>query len=152
MQKNIIISGFADEISSDFDLQLKTVTELGMEYISLRSADGKGIAEYTVEEIKESILPRLNAAGVKVSSIGSPIGKVKIDDEEGFEKQLEQLETICEICKVLDTKYIRMFSFYMPEGENPDDYKDVVLEKMKKYVEIARKHNVVLIHENEKEI
>ena len=59
MNKNIMISGFADEISPDFDLQLKTVTELGMEYISLRSADGKGIADYSAEEVREKLLPRL---------------------------------------------------------------------------------------------
>lgn len=39
--KDIYISGFADEISSSFDEQLKTVRELGMQYISLRSADRK---------------------------------------------------------------------------------------------------------------
>ena len=35
----IFISGFADEISPDFDEQLRVVTELGMKYISLRTAD-----------------------------------------------------------------------------------------------------------------
>ena len=150
--KQILISGFADEISADFDEQLKVVTELGMNYISLRTADGKGIADYTVEEVKESILPRLQKAGVKVSSLGSPIGKINIDSEEDFEKQLVQLEELCNICKVLDCKYIRMFSFYMPEGKNPDDYKDIVIEKLRKFDEIAKKHNVILIHENEKDI
>ena len=76
--KDIYISGFADEISSSFDEQLKTVRELGMHYISLRSADKKGIADFTVEEVKTDLLPRLQAAGVGVSSLGSPIGKVKI--------------------------------------------------------------------------
>ena len=71
----IWISGFADEISSDFDEQLATVTGLGMKYISLRSADGKNVADYTPEEVEEQLLPRLKAAGVGVSSLGSPIGK-----------------------------------------------------------------------------
>lgn len=61
--KDIYISGFADEISSSFDEQLKTVRELGMQYISLRSADKKGIADFTVEEVKTDLLPRLQAAG-----------------------------------------------------------------------------------------
>ena len=56
--KDIYISGFADEISSSFDEQLKTVRELGMQYISLRSADKKGIADFTVEEVKTDLLPR----------------------------------------------------------------------------------------------
>ena len=70
MKENIMISGFADEISSDFQKQLEVVTNLGMHYISLRSADGKGIADYTVEEVKEKLLPRLEKFGVKVSSRG----------------------------------------------------------------------------------
>ena len=81
MDKKIIISGFADEIDPQLDVQLKVVKDLGMEYICFRAADGKGVAEYTVDEVKERILPRLNAAGVKVSSLGSPIGKIDIDDD-----------------------------------------------------------------------
>ncbi len=152
MTSKIVISGFADEISAQLDEQLKVVTDLGMSYISLRAADGKGIAEYTVEEVEEKLLPRLNAAGVKVSSLGSPIGKVDVEDEEGFEKQLTQLDTLCKICKLLDCRYIRMFSFYIPKGKNPDDYREVVLEKLKKFAAIAEKYDVILIHENEKDI
>ena len=138
MKENIMISGFADEISSDFQKQLEVVTNLGMHYISLRSADGKGIADYTVEEVKEKLLPRLEKFGVKVSSLGSPIGKVGIEDEEGLQKQLEQLTTLCEICKVLNCKYIRMFSFYIPEGKDPQDYRSAVIEKLEKFLEIAK--------------
>ena len=84
MKENIYISGFADEISPDFTEQLKTVTSLGMHYISLRSADGKNIAEYTPDEVREKLMPRLAQYGVKVSSIGSPVGKVGVEDEAGF--------------------------------------------------------------------
>ena len=96
------ISGFADEISQDFDQQLKTVTDLGMKYICIRSAEHKGIADYTPEEVRTVLLPKLRAAGVGVSSLGTAIGKVEVDDEEGFAKQLEQLETLCETARLLD--------------------------------------------------
>ena len=128
--EKIMISGFSDEISSDFDEQLKVVTGLGMEYISLRTADGKSIADYTAKEVKEKLLPKLKEAGVRVSSLGSPIGKVEIGDEEGFAKQLVQLEELCRIAKVLDCRYIRIFSFYIPEGRNPEDYREAVIEKL----------------------
>lgn len=152
MKENIHISGFSDEISSDFTKQLETVTALGMNYISLRSADGKGVAEYTVDEVREKLMPRLAQYGVKVSSIGSPIGKVGVEDEEGFEKQLVDLDRLCEIAKMLDCRYIRMFSFFIPEGKNADDYRDVVIEKLRRFDEIAQKHGIVLLHENEKDI
>ena len=51
--EKIISSGFADEISPELDKQLQVVRELGMDHISLRSADGKGIAEYTAEEFAD---------------------------------------------------------------------------------------------------
>ena len=151
MDKKIIISGFADEIDPQLDVQLKVVKDLGMEYICFRAADGKGVAEYTLDEVKESILPRLNAAGVKVSSLGSPIGKIDIDDDAAYEKQLAQLDTLCRICNLLDCKYIRMFSFWML-NKNPDEWKDEVLKKLRGFADVAAKYGVVLIHENEKDI
>ena len=130
---NIIISGFSDEIDKCFDTQLKTATDLGMEYICLRSADGKGIAEYTLEEFKSSLMPQLEKYNVKVSSLGSPIGKIKIDDEEGFQKQLYQLHTLCKIANEVNCKYIRVFSFYIPEG---DDFSNIHLKLLENYLSL----------------
>ncbi len=152
MKRNIIISGFADEICKDFEKQLETVVGLGMKYISLRSANGKGISEFQVDEVKAQLLPILNQFGVKVSSLGSPIGKVGVEDEEGYQKQLLQLEVLCQICKILDCKYIRVFSFYIPAGKNPDHYKDIVIDRMKGFLKVAKAYGIILIHENEKDI
>lgn len=152
MNQDLMISGFSDEISSDFDTQLEVVSNLGMHYISLRGIDGKNIGDFTVDEIKESVLPRLQKWDIGVSSIGSPIGKVFINDEEGFEKQKVMLETLCQISNLLDCKYIRIFSFYIPKGEDVDQYKDDVISKIKAFADIAEKHDVILLHENEKDI
>ena len=152
MLENIHVSGFSDEISSDFDTQLEIVRNLGMDYISIRGVNEKNFSEHTIEEVKEYIKPKLDEYKIKVSSIGSPIGKVFIDDEEGFEKQISLLEKLCEMAKILDCKYIRMFSFYMPKDKNPEDYKDEVIKKLKIFTEIAEKYDIVLLHENEKDI
>lgn len=150
--KNIHISGFSDEISSDFEEQLTVVKDLGMKYISIRGVNGKNIGDYTVHEITNYVKPKLDEYGIKVSSIGSPIGKVFINDEEGYEKQLTQLKNIVDFCKLLDCKYIRMFSFYIPKAEDVDSYKEVVVSKLKSLTEIAAAGNVILLHENEKDI
>ncbi|CAM4222558.1 sugar phosphate isomerase/epimerase [Paenibacillus alkaliterrae] len=152
MNKEIVISGFSDEISSEFDTQLEVVSKLGMRYISLRGIDGKNIGEFSVDEIKENVLPRLQKSGIGVSSIGSPIGKVFINDEDGFAKQKVMLDRLCQISNLLDCKYIRIFSFYIPKGEDADNYRDDVISKLKKYAAIAGKYDVILLHENEKDI
>ncbi|MFI3237956.1 MAG: TIM barrel protein [Lachnospiraceae bacterium] len=149
---NIKISGFADEICKELDHQLEVVKSLGMEYICFRGADGKGIALHTLESFQEEVAPKLKAEGIKLSSLGSPIGKVFIDDEEGFAKQLVQLEELCKIANYMDCAYIRMFSFFIKEDENPYDYTEQVIAKMLKFLEIAEKYQVILLHENEKDI
>ncbi len=146
------ISGFSDEISNEFIKQLTTVKELGMNYISIRGLDGRNIAEHSLEEVKEYILPTMAKYNISVSSIGSPIGKVFIDDEDGFKKQCEQLTKLVDMCGLMNCKYIRMFSFYIPKGKNPDDYKEEVINKLKVFVEIASKKDIILLHENEKDI
>lgn len=152
LQQSLFISGFADEISSDFKEQLKACKELGISFISLRGVDGKNIGEYTVNEAKEHILPMLKEYGIKVSSIGSPIGKIALDDEEGFENQCIGLQRLCDIAKLCDCQYIRIFSFYPKEGSNFDEVKDEVISKLKVFVEIAKRNNIILIHENEKDV
>ncbi|WP_209123812.1 sugar phosphate isomerase/epimerase [Alkalihalobacillus sp. BA299] len=152
MNQDLKISGFSDEISSDFNTQLGVVSKLGMNYISLRGIDGKNIGDFTVNEIKENVLPRLKTAGIHVSSIGSPIGKVFINDAEGFVKQKKVLETLCQIANLLDCQYIRIFSFYIPKGEDADHYKEQVVSQLKEYTAIAKKYDVILVHENEKDI
>lgn len=149
---SILISGFSDEISDSLDKQIEVVASLGMQYISLRGIDGKNIGDYNVSEFKELVLPRLTAQNIKVSSIGSPIGKIFIDDEAGFEKQLVMLDTLCQIAALIDCKFIRIFSFFIKKELNYDDFEDAVVEKLKKFASIAEKYAVVLLHENEKDI
>lgn len=149
--EHIWISGFADEIDADFDRQLEVLGQLGMRYLSLRAADGKNIAEYTVAEVREKLLPRLQKAGVGVSSLGSPIGKIGLNDEEGFRRQITQLDTLCRICAVLDCRYIRIFSFYLPEGVGSEAL-DAVAAKVGEFIKIAESHGVTLLLENEKGI
>ncbi|NCC83384.1 MAG: sugar phosphate isomerase/epimerase [Trichococcus flocculiformis] len=148
----IFISGFADEIDNDFKLQLQTVTGLGMRYISLRSAYGKNIGNYTWEEVQAELLPLLKEYGVGVSSLGSPIGKVKINDPEAVAKQRDQLEELCRIAKGLECRYIRMFSFYTDEEKPMEEQREAILQGLRDFIAIAAAHDIVLIHENEKDI
>lgn len=146
------ISGFADEIANDFRKQLETVTGLGMRYISLRSAYGKNIADYSLSEIEESIVPLLEEFGVRVSSLGSPIGKIGLHDKPAMEKQMMQLRELCRIAKRLNCRYIRVFSFYLPENERPEEAEAEVTAALRRFIAEAEAADIVLIHENEKDI
>jgi sugar phosphate isomerase/epimerase len=146
------ISGFSDEIAVGFDEQLSVVTSLGMRHVCIRAADGKGIADFTVDEARSDLLPRLRTAGVVVSALGSPIGKIDIGDDDGFARQLAQLDELCGIASTLDTHLIRMFSFYVPRGNDADDHAGAVLAKVRRFEEIARRHEITLVLENEKHL
>jgi sugar phosphate isomerase/epimerase len=149
MLNKCIISGFADEIDKDLDIQLDVLHQLGQEYIEFRGADGVTVGRYTIEQAKET-MARLDAAGIKVSSIGSPIGKIKITDD--FAPHFEDYKRIVEIAKIMGTKNIRMFSFFIPEGEDADQYEEEVCARLEKFIEYAKEQDVVLLHENEKDI
>src|SRR5699024_8464118 len=82
------ISGFYDEVSSKLDDQIALIKEFGEQYLCPRVVDGKNIADYTAAEFARDIKPRLDAAGIKFSSIGSPIGKIGLYDDPAYESQL----------------------------------------------------------------
>lgn len=149
MLTNTKISGFADEIDDSFERQLDVVKKLGMEYIELRSADGVNVSAFT-EEQAERVYTALKKWGIKVSSIGSPIGKIDITDD--FEPHFETFKKIVELAKYLETPYIRMFSFFIPKGERAEDYREEVLSRLKRLIAYAEEHDVILLHENEKDI
>ncbi len=143
------ISGFADEIDKDVDKQIALLKKLGISYVEFRSGDGKGVADYTEEEAK-ALKQKFDANGISISAIGSPIGKISITDP--FEPHLEKLRHVIKLAKIWETKYIRMFSFFIPNGENADDYREEVMRRMEAMVACAKEEDVVLLHENEKDI
>lgn len=147
--EQIILSGFSDEIAPEFDKQLETIKEFGISHIELRAADGINVSDLTGEKVKE-IKAKLAAAGIGVSSIGSPIGKIGIAEE--FAPHLDKLKRTLEIQKELDAPYVRMFSFYLPKDRDPGEFREEVLDRMGKMVEEAEKWDSVLLHENEKGI
>ncbi|OQB14338.1 MAG: Xylose isomerase-like TIM barrel [Firmicutes bacterium ADurb.Bin193] len=144
-----ILSAFADEIHESLDIQIDNLKKHGIKYIEFRSLEGKNVCDHTIEEIKR-IKTELDKNGIKVSAIGSPIGKIKITDD--FAPELKRFSHIIEIAKIMEAKYIRMFSFYIEEGQNPDDFRDEVIKRWQEYIRLAEGKGVILLHENEKGI
>ncbi|MDO4283988.1 MAG: sugar phosphate isomerase/epimerase family protein [Eubacteriales bacterium] len=147
--KNCPVSGFADEISPALDRQIAILQSLGMEWIEFRSAEGKNVADYTAEEAK-ALWERLEEAGIRLSAVGSPIGKIEITED--FEPHFEKFRHVAELAKIWETPRIRLFSFFIPRGERPEKYRDEVLRRTGRMVEYAARCGLVLLHENEKDI
>ena len=148
----VSISGFYDEVAFSLDEQIALLNELNEKYMCPRRVDNKNIADYTLEEFVTKVKPRLDANGIKFSSIGSPIGKVDINDEEGFKNQIIKLKELVKIAQVMNCKYIRIFSFFMPKDCDIKKYHDAVIDKLKKFLECVEGTDIVLLHENEKGI
>ncbi len=143
------ISGFADEISSDTTVQFEVLNRLGISYFEPRGIDGKNIAELNDDEVIY-LKEKMDKYGIKASSIGSPIGKIKISDD--FDAHFEKFVRVVKTAKQLGAKYIRIFSFYNDDSNWSEEKREEVFRRLKKLIEYAKENKVVLLHENEKDI
>jgi sugar phosphate isomerase/epimerase len=145
----ITLTGFTDEITPDFQTQLETAAALGLRYIEIRGVNGRSIVGYTPDEARE-LKNLLLKHGIGVSAIGSPCGKINIGDD--FEPHFKMFQNTAALCEILDTRYIRVFSFFLPPGADPAQYRAPVLDRLGRMVEYAAKQDLILLHENEKDI
>lgn len=143
------LSGFADEISPDLDEQCRVLTELGIGYIEFRSAWETNVLDLDDAQL-EQVGKTLSQQEIRMSSVGSPIGKVGILDD--FDEHLRRFDRALYVAEFFGAPYIRLFSFFIPEGDNPDAHRDEVLRRMKALADRAEGYDVVLLHENEKAI
>ena len=144
------ISGFSDEIAKEINVQFEVLNKLNIGYFEPRGIDGKNISELSEAEAWQ-LKEKMDACGIKVSSIGSPIGKIKLDAP--FEPHFEMFRQVVKTAKILDAKYIRMFSFYHDGGDVwSDEERAEVLDRLRRMIVYAAENHVVLLHENEKDI
>lgn len=146
---NLILSGFSDECAVAFEDQMKAFVRYGINHIELRHADGKNVSELTAAEV-DKIKSLLDAYGISVSAIGSPLGKIKLDGD--LDGHMETAKRIFETANVLGTRYIRFFSFYAPDGKDITAMKNEVFEALSRLVTLAKESGVLLCHENEAKI
>lgn len=143
-----ILSAFADEAGTALDEQIAALKRNGISFIEPRNINGKPILTLTDEELYE-VKARLDENGIKVNSLGSPIGKYPIN--EPFDKHLVDFKRAIEVCKILGTDKMRMFSFFTKQTELVK-YRDEVINRLNSMCEIASEAGITLCHENESEI
>ena len=143
------LTGFADEISPELDEQLETLAQESISYMELRS-----VWNTNVLDLSDAELDRVKSAtaerGIRISSIGSPIGKVPVTDP--FGQHLERFRRALRAVHVMEAPYVRVFSFFIPEGQEPGHYREEVIGRLGTLAGEAEESGITLLHENEKEI
>lgn len=143
------LSAFGDEIDADLDTQLELLNDLEIGYIELRSAWGTNVQQLDDGQVT-AIRDACRRHSIEVSCIGSPIGKSPILDP--IEKELENLERIFQIAEALGTEYVRLFSFYPPDGnerEATERYLDESVSRLSRMATEAEQRDITLLLENE---
>lgn len=147
--EKILINAFADEASSIIDNQIVAMKRNNLNGLEIRNADGISCVSLNAAQARE-IRRKLDDAGLQVWSMGSPIGKITLEDD--FDQHLDLLRNGLEIANVLGAKNLRMFSFFMPQGEDPAAHRHEVIDKVGRMLEVAQGSGVLMCHENEKGI
>lgn len=143
------LSSFPDEISPELDVQLETLNHESMRFLDLRGVWGTNVLDLTEQQVA-TIKERLDEAGIAVSAIASPIGKIPITAD--FAPHLDAFQRALDLARAFDAPYLRIFSFFIPQGHDPADYRDEVLSRLTRLARAAEGTGVTLVHENEKEI
>ncbi|MBN1934782.1 MAG: sugar phosphate isomerase/epimerase [Anaerolineae bacterium] len=140
------LSGFADEISPELDVQLDTLDSLGIRFLELRGVWGKNILALSDDEL-DQVKAELDRRGIGVSAIGSPVGKAPIDND--FEAYRQVVQRAIDVAIKMDCPYIRIFSFYCADRQAD---RAEVMRRMQAMVDMAAARGVTMLHENEKGI
>jgi 3-dehydroshikimate dehydratase len=145
----IRISAFADEISQDPHEQLDVLSQHGIKFIEFRAIHGTNVLDLSDAqhaEFRELLVSR----GFGLSAIGSPIGKIRIT--EPFDEHLQRFERAMDLADFYQSPRIRVFSFYIPPGDDPASHREAVIGRMTELARRATDRGILLFLENEKGI
>ena len=141
----LILSAFADEYADSLKEQCEALNKFGIENIELRGVNGKNVSVLTPNEVKDA-KKTLDDYGIKVSSIGSPLGKIDIGGD--LSGHLETAKRVYETANVLGAKNVRIFSFYSKNAPF-DKCKSEIYAGLEKLVDLSDDTGLTLCHENE---
>ncbi len=146
----IFLSAFGDEIAPALDDQIEVLISEDIHHLDLRTVDEINVLDLTVNEA-EMVKERLDRAGITVTAIDSPIGKVAADVP--IDEELARLDRAIELAHLFVTPAIRIFSYYPPTANRDVDkagYRNMVLGNLFALSAKAEaEHDVLLLLEND---
>lgn len=143
------LTGFADEASPSFEMQVKATRALGWKNIEARHLYGGNLASITDEQFEE--LQRLLAENdVKINCYGSAIANWSHPITEEAESSYEEFRKAIPRMQKLGTKMVRIMSFAVPNERKPQswDFKDEVVKRVTNIVKMAEDAGILCLHEN----
>ncbi|MDI9550013.1 MAG: sugar phosphate isomerase/epimerase family protein [Chloroflexota bacterium] len=152
MTAEFALSAFGDEIADDLSDQLALLRKLEIGYLELRGVWGKNVLALDEDEAQR-VAHSCREAGIRVSAIGSPVGKSALTDS--IDNELDNLLRIFRIADTVGTRIVRVFSFYPPDtttNTNYDSYVGASAERLAALAKLAESEGFTLLLENEKEI
>lgn len=145
----IRLSAFADEISQNPVEQVDVLGRHGIEHIEFRAIHGTNVLDLSDAQ-HEEFRSLLQSRGFGLSAIGSPVGKIKVTDP--FEPHLDRCDRAIELALFYQAPRVRIFSFYMPPGDDPASHREEVIRRMSELARRAGERGITLFLENEKGI
>jgi sugar phosphate isomerase/epimerase len=143
------LSAFADEAGGSCEEQIAALQQAGLKHIDIRGMDGYNIAQMPIEHAQQ-VKAKLDAAGISVQMLGSPLGKIDIADDP--QSDYDKLRHIAELAKVLDCPNVRIFSYYNKENRPKEEWQAESLKRLLELRNIAAETGLNLYHENERHI
>lgn len=144
----ILLSAFADEAAQDLEGQIQALITNKVPGIELRTVDSVNVADFD-STMTARVKTALDQASLKVHCLATPLGKIQI--ESPLAPELERLKRLSQTAHALDCQRLRIFSFYVPSGRAVE-YRDEVMLRLERLIEVADAEGVRLFHENEKDI
>jgi sugar phosphate isomerase/epimerase len=145
----IRLSAFADEIAQDPVEQLDVLARHGIRHVEFRSIHSINVLDLSDAQHAE-FRQLLRARGFALSAIGSPVGKVRVTDP--LDQHVQRYERAADLAEFYGTERIRIFSFYIPPGEEPESHRSEVMRRMSTTARRAADRGLKLVLENEKGI
>jgi sugar phosphate isomerase/epimerase len=155
----VFLSAFADEAANRKTAleQLTALAAVGLSHYSPRfvDVDGSGAVRHVVDldaAQREKLKALHREYGIRVTSIGARVGKVKLRDEPDkshnkfvpFADYLKgEVAATIRTALELETKLVRGFSFYPPLGADPQPYIGQAVEQIGAIVDACAKEGLV---------
>ncbi len=148
---HFIYSAFCDESGeASIGGQMRACKQNGITHMELRGFGKELNVNRLTESQAREMKTEIDREGMKVASVGSAYGKINI--KEDFAPHFEAFKNTVKVAKILEAKYIRIFSFYFSEGDSFEEYRDEVIKRVKAMTDYAVGEGLVCCHENEKGI